>query len=194
MVRDIVRFNSKGLEVSRDPNLTIGDFLKKLGTGEWFKNYYLLPLSGAIWSTPTEQILEFPAHAMLQFFENHALLSHTGQHQWYTVDGGSVQYVTRLETAMRSKGVDIRLGAGIEAVTRNTTGVVVKPFGHEAEQFDDVIFATHSDDSLALLKDPTEQESRLLGAVKYQPNDIVLHADTSVMPKNRKCWSSWVYS
>ena len=194
MVRDIVRFNSKGLEVSRDPDLTIGDFLKKLGTGEWFKNYYLLPLSGAIWSTPTEQILEFPAHAMLQFFENHALLSHTGQHQWYTVDGGSVQYVTRLETAMRSKGVDIRLGAGIEAVTRNATGVVVKPVGHEAEQFDDVIFATHSDDSLALLKDPTEQESRLLGAVKYQPNNVVLHADTSVMPKNRKCWSSWVYT
>lgn len=194
MVRDIVRFNSKGLEVSRDPNLTIGEFLKKLGTGEWFKNYYLLPLSGAIWSTPTEQILEFPAHAMLQFFENHALLSHTGQHQWYTVDGGSVQYVTRLETAMRTKGVDIRLGAGIEAVTRNATGVVVKPFGHEAEQFDDVIFATHSDDSLALLKDPTEQESRLLGAVKYQPNNVVLHADTSVMPKNRKCWSSWVYT
>lgn len=194
MLRDIFRFNSKGLEVSRDPDLTIGGFLEKLGTGDWFRDFYLLPLSGAIWSTPTEQILNFPAHAMLQFFENHALLNHSGQHQWYTVDGGSIEYVSRLETALKVKGVDLRLGAPVEAVTRDAAGAQVRAGGQEPKSFDEVVFATHSDDSLWMLKDPTEDEQKYLGAVKYQPNDIVLHADTAIMPNNRKCWSSWVYT
>ena len=95
MVRDILRFNKHALTVAQDQSLTLGDFLQKLGTGAWFRDYYLLPLSGAIWSTPTEKVMDFPAHALIQFFENHALLSTTGQHQWYTVDGGSTQYVQR---------------------------------------------------------------------------------------------------
>ncbi len=194
MLRDVFRFNSKGLAMSRDPDLTIGQFLDKMGTGTWFRDYYLLPLSGAIWSTPTEQILDFPAHALLQFFENHALLNHSGQHQWYTVEDGSIQYVVRLEAAMRARGVKIRLDATIEAVTRSAKSVLIKPRGQEPQQFDDVIFATHSDDSLWMIKDPSAEESKYLGAVKYQPNDVVLHGDTSVMPNNRKCWSSWVYT
>ena len=96
MVRDIFRFNANALRLASDPTLTIGEFLQRLGTGLWFRDYYLMPMSGAIWSTPLEQMMNFPAQALVQFFENHALLSHTGQHQWYTVKGGSREYVSRL--------------------------------------------------------------------------------------------------
>ncbi|MCE8007361.1 FAD-dependent oxidoreductase [Aestuariivita sp.] len=195
MVRDIFRFNKNALRIARErPDLTIGQFMEHLGSGPWFRDYYLLPLSGAIWSTPTERIMDFPAHAMVQFFENHALLHHSGQHQWYTVDGGSIEYVRRLEQAMIGRGVDLRLGAPVQSVRRTVTGVEVKAGGGDWEIFDEVVFATHSDDSLNLLADPSGPEQRALGAIAYQPNDIVLHADVDMMPKRRKTWASWVYT
>ena len=131
---------------------------------------------------------------MVQFFENHALLSHTGQHQWYTVDGGSIEYVRRLERAMITRGADLRLGAPIKSVRRSAMGVEVRPWGGQWEAFDEVVFATHSDDTLKMLADPSAQEKAALGAVGYQPNDIVLHADEAIMPKRRKTWASWVYT
>lgn len=194
MVRDIVKFNSRAVEVAQDRTLTIAQFLDKLGTGRWFRDYYLLPFSGAIWSTPKEKIMDFPAYAMIDFFKNHALLNHTGQHQWFTVDGGSVEYVRRLETGLVGKGVDLRVGSPVQSVRRSVVGVQVKAWGGEWETFDEVVFATHSDDSLKLLADPSSQERAALGAIAYQPNDIVLHRDESVMPKRRKTWSSWVYT
>lgn len=195
MFRDILRFNKNALRVANeDRTRTIAQFLDVLGTGAWFRDYYLLPLSGAIWSTPVEKIMDFPAHAMIQFFENHALLHHTGQHQWYTVDGGSVEYVRRIEAAMLGNGVDVRLGAPVQSVRRTPTGAQVKAWGGEWETFDEVVFATHSDDSLALLADPTVEEQASLGAVKYQPNDVVLHCDAAIMPAHPQVWSSWVYT
>ena len=194
MLRDIVKFNKTAVSVAQDKSLSIADFLSTLGTGRYFRDYYLSPLSGAIWSTPTEKIMDFPAYAMIDFFKNHALLSYTGQHQWYTVEGGSEQYVARLERAMRSKGIDIRLNAVVQGVKRNPLGVQVKTYGGEWERFDDVIFATHSDDTLSILDDADGQERAALGAIKYQPNDIVLHADASVMPRRRLTWASWVYT
>ena len=195
MVRDILRFNRNALRVANeDPARTIGSFLDVLGTGAWFRDYYLAPLSGAIWSTPTEKIMDFPAHAMIQFFENHALLNTTGQHQWYTVKGGSVEYVRRLEAAMRQNGVDIRLGAPTQSVRRTDAGAQVKAWGGDWEHFDEVVFATHSDDSLMLLDDPTAAERAALGAIRYQPNDVILHRDETIMPKRRQTWSSWVYT
>ncbi|WP_299562200.1 FAD-dependent oxidoreductase [uncultured Sulfitobacter sp.] len=194
MLRDIVRFNANAVEIARDRNLTLRGFLEKLGSGDYFRDYYLLPLSGAIWSTPTEKIMDFPAHALIRFFENHALLNYSGQHQWYTVEGGSVSYVNRLEAAMKASGVDIRLNAGVERVRRIIGGVEIKTTGAEWEHFDEVIFATHSDDTLSMLHDPSEQETDALGAIAYQPNDIVLHADTSIMPTRRATWASWVYT
>lgn len=138
--------------------------------------------------------MDFPAHAMMKFFDNHALLGATGQHQWYTVDGGSQEYVTRLGADMFKRGVDMRLDAPIDAVRRTPLGVEVKAKGGAWEQFDEVVFATHSDTTLALLSDATAQEKATLGAVRYQPNKIVLHSDTSVMPKRKKVWASWVYT
>jgi predicted NAD/FAD-binding protein len=194
MLRDIMKFNKHAVEVSKDTSLTIGQFMEKLGTGSYFRDYYLLPLSGAIWSTPTEKILDFPAHAMISFFKNHALLGVTGQHQWYTVQDGSQSYVSRLEAAMRRKGVDVRLSTGVEAVRRTDAGVEIKTDGADWAQFDEVVFATHSDDTLAMLTDADAHEHAALSAVKYQPNDIILHADTDIMPKRRATWASWVYT
>ena len=195
MVRDIFRFNAKARETVRAfPDLTTADFLDVMGTGRWFCDYYLKPFSGAIWSTPTEKILNFPAYAMIRFFDNHNLLSHKGQHQWYTVAGGSQAYVSRLDASMRRKGVEIRLSTPIRSVRRTEAGVEVRPWGGEWERFDEVVFATHSDDTLALLADPSAEEQTALGAVRYQPNEIVLHADANMMPKRKKVWSSWVYT
>lgn len=192
MLADINRFNSKAALVAR-PGMTIGQLLTALGTGDWFRDYYITPFSGAIWSTPTRGIMEFPAHALVQFFQNHALMSPNGQHQWFTVQGGSIQYVTRLQAALVAQGVDIRLSAPVAGVQRSDGGVMVRAVGNEWELFDEVVMATHSDISLGLLSDPSPQEAAALGAVKYQPNVATLHCDEALMPKRRKVWSSWSY-
>ena len=194
MWRDVLNFNKNGLRLSKEDGLTVGGLIEKLGAGSYFRDYYLLPLSGAIWSTPTEKIMDFPAHAMMTFFENHALLGVTGQHQWFTVQGGSKEYVSRLGLSMAERGVVMRLGTPVEGVRRTANGVTIKAPGSEWETFDEVIFATHSDDSLSLLSDPSDRETQVLGAVKYQPNRIVLHSDASIMPKRRSVWASWIYS
>lgn len=194
MLRDVVKFNKHALTLAQDKSLSLGDFLAKLGTGDYFRDHYLLPFSGAIWSTPTEKIMDFPAHALIQFFQNHALLGYSGQHQWYTVEGGSISYVNRIEASMKQRGVDIRLSAAIEGVRRDAQGVEIKARGGEWERFDDVVMATHSDDTLAMLTDASSEEQAALGAIKYQPNDVILHADTSVMPKRKLAWASWVYT
>ena len=194
MIRDILHFNKHGLRLADDPAMTVGDLLRRLGTGDWFRDYYLLPMSGAIWSTPSLGILDFPAQAMMQFFQNHALLSASNQHQWYTVQGGSVEYVRRLQAAMVAQGVDLRLGAVVQGVSRVDGGVIIKAAGGEAEVFDEVVFATHSDDSLAMLTDASPAERAALGAVRYQSNTAVLHADTAQMPRSKRAWASWVYA
>jgi len=194
MLRDIMRFNAKAVEAAREPGLTIGGLIEKLGLGAWFRDCYLLPFSGAIWSTPKEGILDFPAHAMVRFFENHALLGYEGQHQWYTVEGGSVEYVRRLGEGLFRRGVDIRLGAAVEAVRRTEAGVEVRARGGEWEAFDEVVFATHSDQTLAMLSDVTGVERTALSAIRYQPNEAVLHSDETMMPARRRCWASWNYT
>ncbi len=193
MVRDILKFNEHARAAVR-PDMTIGELTYALGLGDWFRDYYLAPFSGAIWSTPTTKIMDFPAEALVRFFENHALLGYQGQHQWYTVRGGSVEYVSRLAARLEARGVDIRTGAPIDAVRRTPLGVEVKATGGEWEGFDEVVFATHSDDTLRMLADVTGVERTALSAIRYQPNEAVLHRDERMMPKRRRCWSSWVYS
>ncbi len=194
MVRDILHFNARAEAAASDPEMTIGDLLDRLGTGAWFRDYYLLPLSGAIWSTPKQGILDFPARPLVQFFRNHALLSASGQHRWLTVRGGSIQYVARLEAQLRRRGVDIRLATPVAAVRRLPAGVEVRARGGEWEFFDDVVFASHADDTLAMLADAAPEERAALAAVRYQPNEAVLHADASLMPRRRAVWSSWVHA
>jgi len=193
MIRDLIRFNTQAEKVATDSSITLGQLMDQMGMGQWFRDYYILPISGAIWSTPKEEIMDFPAQALVRFFRNHALLSATGQHQWWTVQGGSVEYVKRLERAMRGRGVEINLAAPVQAVRRVRGGVEVVRGGHP-DLFDEVVFATHSDQSLALLADPTPLEAAALGAIRYQENTAVLHADSRAMPQRRKTWSSWNYT
>jgi predicted NAD/FAD-binding protein len=193
MMRDILYFNARADAVVR-PGMTMRDLLGALGTGTWFRDYYILPISGAIWSTPSQGVLDFPAETLIRFFKNHALMTVSSQHQWFTVQGGSVQYVRRLQATMQRQGVDIRLGAPVAGVKRTTWGVLVRAVGGEWELFDEVVFATHSDDTLRLLSDATPAEHAALSAVRYQSNEAVLHADPSQMPLNPKAWASWVYT
>ncbi len=192
MIRDILRFNREA-EAAMRPGLTVGELCDTLRLGTWFQNYYLRPFSGAIWSTPTGRIGDFPAETMIRFFKNHGLLGWYTQPKWYTVKGGSIEYVTRLGAALDSRGVDVRVGAPTAGVRRVGYGVEVRAEGGEWESFDEVVFATHSDDTLSLLSDPTGVERTALSAVRYQSNRAVLHADASVMPKRKKVWSSWSY-
>jgi predicted NAD/FAD-binding protein len=193
MCRDIVHFNANAPKIAAGRDLTIGQLLVEMGTGPAFRDHYITPFSGAIWSTPTVGILDFPADALVRFFVNHGLMGLRGQHQWYTVRGGSVEYVNRLAQVMRKDGVDLRLGTTVTGLRRDGDGVDLRVSGGEWERFDDVVMAGHSDGSLGLLSDATEDERANLGAVRYQPNKAVLHADPSVMPTRRKCWSSWNY-
>ena len=194
MLRDILRFNKLAKASVNNTTLSIGELIQTLGLGNWFRDYYLLPFTGAIWSTPLRDIMNFPAKAMIDFMENHGLLAANQQHQWYTVRGGSQEYVRRLQAALSKAGVQLRLSAPIAAVRRGPVGVQVKTWGSDWEHFDHVILATHSDDTLAMIADPSGAETAALGAVKYQPNHMILHADTSIMPKRKAAWASWVYS
>ena len=125
---------------------------------------------------------------MIRFFEHHALLSSTGQHQWYTVNGGSIQYVERLRQELVKRNVEMRLGDPVREVRRDTFRIEILSQSCESSYFDHVVFATHSDDTLKLLADPNSFESKSLGAIKYQRNQAVLHHDESVMPQNKNCW------
>ena len=191
MFRDIAVFNRTAVADSdADPRLTLGGLLRRRRFGSWFERYYLLPMSGAIWSTPRARMLEFPARVLARFFANHGLLSFTGQHRWWTVEGGSHNYVSRVVADMDA---ELRLRTPVEAVSRVPGGVLVKAAGRERERFDSVVFACHADRSLRILKDSGAEERRVLGGIPFRRNRIVLHTDKRLMPRRRACWSSWVY-
>ncbi len=191
MFRDIAVFNRTALaDADDDPELTLGGLIRQRQFGTWFERYYLLPMSGAIWSTPRSQMLNFPAGVLTRFFDNHGLLSFAGQHRWWTVEGGSCNYVSRMVADM---DVELRLRAPVEAVTREPGGVRVRAVGQELERFDSAVFACHADTALAILKDAGPDERRVLAGIPFRRNRIVLHTDARLMPRRKACWSSWVY-
>lgn len=194
MLRDILRFfaDAEG-KVSGRADLTIEALLAELDLGQPFREQFLYPICGAIWSTPASGIGAFPAEALIRFLRNHALMSVNGQHQWWTVKGGSISYVSRLTAALSARGVTLRTGAPVKAVSRNQAGVTVQAYGSAGEAFDQVILACHADQTLALLSDASPEERAALGAVRFQDNRTVLHRDARFMPVRRRCWSSWVY-
>jgi predicted NAD/FAD-binding protein len=192
MLRDIVRFN-RDAEAAVGEGQTVGGLVAALGLGEGFRRLYLRPFCGAIWSTPDAEVEAFPATLVVRFFRNHGLLGVAGQHQWWTVKGGSRAYVDRLARRLEAGGVRLRTGARACSVLRDAAGVEVVASGAEPERFDEVVLACHSDQALRLLADPSAAEQRLLGALGYRSNRAVLHADPSQMPRRQACWSSWVY-
>ncbi|PCD76712.1 NAD(P)/FAD-dependent oxidoreductase [Pseudothioclava arenosa] len=193
MIRDILRFNA-GAEaaVAAAPDLTIGELVAQMRLGGRFRDAYLFPFCGAIWSTPDRGISDFPALALVRFMRNHGLMSKGQHHQWWTVEGGSISYVSRLRTALSQAGVTLRTGAPVRAVSRNDAGVLIRAEGGTPEPFDHVILATHPDQALRMLGDADTTERSALSAIRFQPNRTVLHADPRVMPRRRQCWSSWV--
>ncbi|HWC64197.1 MAG TPA: FAD-dependent oxidoreductase [Rhizomicrobium sp.] len=189
--RDVMHFNAKAIEtVERHPGLTLEGLIRKLGLGDWFRRYYILPMGGAIWSCPLSEMLEFPARTFVRFFQNHGLLAFNGQPQWYTVTGGAQNYINRLTQAFARR---IRTGLGVRTVLRTGGGIEVIDQKGSRESFDHVVFACHGNEALAALGDADEMERRTLGAFRYQKNDMVLHKDASVMPRRKRCWAAWNY-
>ncbi len=191
MIKDILRFNKEAQPfIQKNPKASMEQCVEALGMRDWFVRYYILAMGGAIWSTPLSQMLQFPAATMVQFFENHGLLSTSGQPQWYTVEGGSREYVQRLVHGFRDK---ILLNCSVKKVERQGTHVLLTDQNNQTVQYDQVVFACHSDQALKIIENPHQIEQEVLGNIRYQPNRVVVHRDTSFMPKRRKAWSSWVY-
>lgn len=192
LVRDVMKFNAQAENVvARHPHLTLDGLIARLGLGEWFRRYYLLPMSAAIWSCPPTEMLAFPARTLVRFFANHHLLSVSGQPQWYTVTGGSQCYVEPLARGFSDR---VRLSCGATEITRNDGKVQIRDTKGTLETYDHVVMASHGDETLGLLADADGRERAHLSCFRYQRNHAVLHRDESVMPKRRRCWASWVYA
>ncbi len=191
MLVDILRFNKQALAyIERYDDISLQDCLNQLKMGEWFRHYYLLAMGAAIWSCPIDAIMNFPARTFLQFFKNHGLLSINNRPQWYTVTGGSREYVARLAAPLKDK---IKLNCGVKKVTTRDHQKIVEDSNGNIEIFDQVILACHADQALKIIDDPTAAESSVLGSFDYQDNHIIVHSDSSFMPQKKKCWASWVY-
>nr|WP_313633201.1 FAD-dependent oxidoreductase [Brevundimonas naejangsanensis] len=192
MLGEILRFYRQApvdLAGLTDPRLTLGDYLKRQGFSEAFRDDHLLPMAAAIWSSPAHTLLDYPAEAFIRFCGNHGLLKLVGRPLWRTVEGGSRVYVERLARAIS----DIRLDRGVTAVRRTSEGVIVHDSQGGAERFDHVVIGAHADQALAMLADPTERETQVLGAFRYSRNLTVLHTDQTLMPRRRRAWASWNY-
>ena len=191
LFREVMRFNGEIMSrAASEPTISLGDLIDRMKLSEGFKRYYLLPMAGAIWSCPPQQMLQFPARLFATFFHNHSLLTMGGQPQWLTVDGGAQQYVQKLSAALKTRP---RVGIGATRVERQTNGVRITNTNGETEAYDHVVFACHTDQSLSLLADASEVELSALGAIKYQENRAILHKDPRFMPKRRRIWSAWNY-
>jgi predicted NAD/FAD-binding protein len=194
MLRDILRFNKKASEILErdfDENYTLKNLLTELNLKEYFCQFYLLPMSGAIWSCPLETMLNYPAQSFVRFFKNHGLLTVSDQPQWFTVSGGSKNYVKKIITKI---GKNALINDTVVSVERTQNNKVLVKSRSGEKIFDKVLFATHADDTLALIKNPNDKEKQILSQFKYQKNLAILHCDSSVMPKSKKAWASWVYS
>ena len=194
MLMDIMRFNKMAqnlLNQERDLDYSMIKFLRDLKVGKYFRDYYLLPMASAIWSTPLDKINDYPATSFVRFFKNHGLLTVSNQPQWFTVSGGSRQYVKKVCSEFNDK---ISLNNAVQNIYQNSEKKWVVESQKSTEIFDKIVVATHADQALKFLKNPTQKQTEILSSFTYQKNLAVLHKDYSVMPKAKKAWASWVYS
>ena len=196
MLRDILRFNRMApdyLAQARGTPLTLGELLAREGYGAAVRDWYLLPMAAAIWSSSVAAILDFPAQTFLTFCLNHRLLQVNDRPQWRTVAGGSREYVRRLVDALgvQSARHTLRVSTPVESIARRPGAVWLHSKRHGTEKFDAVVLACHSDQALALLSDASPLERELLGAVRYAPNEAWLHTDRSLLPRRESTWSAW---
>ncbi len=199
MLRDLLRFNALSTRMADSGSEAqlqqpLGEFLREHGFGTAFCEWYFLPMMACIWSCPTAQMLQFPVSTMVRFCHNHGLLQITNRPQWWTVQGGARHYVDKITTGIADK----RLHARVHRIEHLTASAMGQPgvrihTDTGSELFDKVIIATHSDQALQMLAEPTAQERDTLGAIRYQSNKAVLHCDASVLPTRTSAWAAWNY-
>jgi predicted NAD/FAD-binding protein len=193
MLLEILRFNRaarRGLRQGALQDLTLGHFLGRMKMSRAFRRRYILPMAAAIWSSPDEDVMDFPMATFARFFENHGLLTVSNQPQWYYVAGGSHTYVEAFRRVFRGK---IHTRMPVAGLQRDDTGVTLRLADGRTHRHDVAIVATHADEAFALLDDPSAEEERLLGPWRYSANRVILHTDPGWMPPNRRAWASWNY-
>jgi predicted NAD/FAD-binding protein len=193
MLADVLRFNKTCTRIAEQQTESemrqpLSEFLKHHNFSEAFKIWYFLPMMGCIWSCPTDQMLQFPVATMIRFCHNHGLIQVSNRPRWFTVKGGSKNYVQKIVADLRDK----RLNSPVSLIERDESGVRIMTQNH-AERFDEVVICTHSDQALRMLRVPTPAEQKYLSAIPYQDNVAVLHTDESVLPSRRKAWAAWNY-
>lgn len=194
MIKDILRFNKESqadLDAGRlSPELTLGEYFRERGYGRAFVRHYIIPMGAAIWSSGEADMEAFPALFFVRFFKNHGLLSVKDRPQWYVLSGGSRAYIEPLIEPFRER---VHTQHGVTRVERDAEGVTLHFYNGHEERFDQVVFACHSDQALAMLAEPSADEQAILGALPYSQNEVVLHTDDSLLPRNRKAWAAWNY-
>lgn len=196
MVADLLRFNKHAKRLADstpdDPeyDISLRDFLDRRNFGGYFVERLIVPQVSAVWSADPGQLWEFPARIVFQFFNNHGILELRGRPTWHTIEGGSREYVRRLAAPFANR---IERARAVDAVRRANDGVILKLADGAEARFDEVVFATHSDQALRLLADPTDEEKAVLAAIPYVDNEVILHTDTSLLPRRRAAWASWNY-
>lgn len=190
MLLDILRFNRaarRHMDCQGATDTTVGEFIRRHKFGRLFADNYLLPMVAAIWSCEPGQAKAFPMTMLARFFANHGLLNLFNRPRWFTIAGGSRNYVQALTADFADR---IHLSTPVRGVSRGPTGVRLR-FDEGSEEFDQVVLACHSDQALALLESPTRAETGTLGAIPYRPNSVLLHHDATLMPRQRRAWASW---
>jgi len=189
MVRGILRFYREAATLLEGPGPgpSLGDYLHAGGYTKGFIDDHIVPMASALWSSPSTQVLAFPARYLVQFMANHQMLQVSNRPQWRVVRGGSSSYVNALMTRWQ---VQVRLQTPVLGVRRDADGVEIETAG-DRERFDRIVLACHSDEALAVLRDPSDAEREVLGAITYQANETVLHSDRRILPSNRKAWAAW---
>lgn len=193
MLGDIIHFNKVCKQLHSQntvPDTTLGEFIHAQGLGDNFAQNYILPMCAAIWSASLEDVKAFPLRFFLQFFNNHGLLNIVDRPQWYTLIGGSRSYIGPITSGYRER---ILLSSPVQQVIRQPDGYLIQALGQPERIVDQVIFACHSDQALAMLADATPNQQEILSAIRYAPNDVVLHLDTELLPKRKAAWASWNY-
>ena len=187
MLRDILRFNRDAAPaiLNGAAALTLGEYIETTDLSPRLAEHYLMPMGSALWSIPGGRVLEMPAEFFVRFFENHGMLTVNNQPEWRVIEGGSARYVEALATPFRDR---VRTSTPVRRVERHHAHVTV-----DGEAFDHVVFACHSDQALSILADPNRAEREVLAALPFQENDVVLHTDTSVLPRSKRAWASWNY-
>ena len=195
MLRDIIRFNKQATDDLKknniDPSENLGCYLTRNSYSKIFVDKYLVAMGSAIWSADWDNVLEFPAIFFVSFFHNHGLLSIRNRPQWHVIKGGSREYLAPLTSRFRD---NILTNCRVTSISRQEKYKVrVQVENGQTYFFDQIVIATHSDQALKILEDPLEEEKQILGAIPYQVNEVILHTDTQLLPKNPKAWSSWNY-